>query len=234
MAEMVWVPAGEFRMGSEYEDIEMKFSDFGKPQHRVDLDGYWIYKYEVTVGQWRHYITARWGIATQPSGRDNFPIDDVSWYDADAYSSWAGATLPTEAEWEKAACWDEHIQVARSYPWGNTWDAGKAQCSKKEWEDAGGTAPVGSFPVGASSNGCLDMAGNVWEWCADWYDSNYYKIAPAKNPPGPANGTTRVLRGGSWSNYIPANFRATYRYYSGPSFSNINNGFRCVLRSPVP
>jgi formylglycine-generating enzyme required for sulfatase activity len=149
---------------------------------------------------------------------------NVSWDGAAAYAQWAGASLPTEAQWEKAARGTD----GRVYPWGNAWDASKAQCSKEKWGDAKTPAAVGSFLTGASPFGCLDMAGNVWEWCADWYDAGYYKTASAKNPTGPATGTSRVLRGGSWSGDTPDDFRAAYRgIYNHPTDRNI---YSCRLQ----
>jgi formylglycine-generating enzyme required for sulfatase activity len=106
--------------------------------------------------------------------------------------------MPTEARWEKAARGTD----GRGYRCGNIWDWEKLQCSHISWGDAGSTAPVGSFPRGASPNRALNMAGNAWEWCADWYDQSYYKTAPARNPPGPEAGGRRVARGGCW--VIPA------------------------------
>ena len=229
-AALVWVPAGEFLMGSK--DGEGSADEC--PQRTIYLDGYWINKTEVTVAQYRKYCQATGRtMPSEPSWKwsDDHPIVNVSWEDASAYAEWAGAALPTEAQWEKAARGTD----GRVYPWGNDWDASKAQCSKAKWGDANTPAAVGSFPAGTSPYGCLDMAGNVWEWCADWYDAGYYKTAPARNPPGPATGTSRVLRGGSWDFIDPGDFRAADRGdYFDPSNRGDVVGFRCVLRSPGP
>jgi serine/threonine-protein kinase len=219
-AVMVFIPAGEFTMGS---------NDGGeneKPQHRVTLDGYWIYKYPVTVAQYRQFCQAtgrreppppRWG------WKDDHPIVNVSWNDAVAYCQWAGVRLPTEAEWEKAARGTD----GRKYPWGDEWDAGK--CNNYETGPKQTTA-VGSYPQGVSPFGVHDMAGNVWEWCADWYDRNYYRSAPSKNPKGPSSGKYRVLRGGSWDNH-DYNARCALRDDIAPAGVNDYYGFRCA-RTP--
>ncbi len=219
---MVWIPAGEFTMGSDGKIYAIE-----KPVHQVYLDGYWMYKNDVTVAQYRKFCTAtgrqmpdapNWG------WQDNHPVVNVSWDDAKAYADWAGVALPTEAEWEKAARGTE----GRIYPWGNEWDAVKCQFNKQE------TAPVGSFPAGASPYGCLDMAGNVWQWCADWYGADYYSNSPSRNPTGPETAYWRVLRGGSWSNDSSAYLRASNRVSGAPSGRGGSIGFRCVSRSPGP
>jgi len=228
-AVILWVPAGEFLMGSTDADKDARTDE--KPQHRVYLDGYWIYQTEVTVAQYRKFCQAT-GRQMPPEPewkwQDTHPVN-VSWDDAKAYVDWAGASLPMEAQWEKAARGSD----GRIYPWGNEWDG--AKCVNSVGGNApGGTKPVGGMPAGVSPYGCLDMAGNVWEWCADWYDGSYYKNTPSRNPTGPATGTTRVLRGGAWFIDNPANFRAAYRNYYRyfPSFRSCYFGFRCVLRSP--
>ena len=221
-AAMVFVPAGEFTMGSKPRVGE---SD-EEPEHKVDLDGYWIYQTEVTVTQYRQFCqaTSRSMPSTPSWGwKDDYPIVNVNWWDdATAYAKWAGAALPTEAQWEKAARGTGGL----TYPWGNKWYASMCVCN----EDS--TAPVGSIPAGASPYGALDMVGNVWEWCADWYDEAYYSSSPAKNPTGPADGDYRVIRSGSWLNFAAPGFRCANRLrFSGMC---IDVGFRCVVLSPGP
>ncbi len=239
-AAMVWVPAGEFLMGNTDNEGESN----ERPQHRVYLDGYWIYKYEVTVAQYRAFCAATgWALPPFPSGHSwkgkagwadpalqNHPIVNVTWHDATAYAAWAGAQLPTEAQWEKAARGTE----GRIYPWGNAWDL--AKCANDANSDSKGisTWPVGSFPAGVSWCGAHDMAGNVWEWCADWYDAGYYKTAPTRNPTGPATGTYRVLRGGSWDDGIEYGCRGACRSYNDPGYWGYGFGFRCLSLSPGP
>jgi len=137
----------------------------------VNLDGYWIYKYEVTVAQYRKFCNETGSnMPEAPSWgwQDDHPIVHVSWDNATAYTQWAGVRLPTEAQWEKAARGTD----GRAYPWGNEWDATK--CANSVGQRLSSTKPIGSYPSDTSPYGALDMAGNVWEWCADWYDGNYY------------------------------------------------------------
>lgn len=223
--EMVLVPAGEFIMGNDRGEADEK------PEHKVYLDAFYIDKYETTVDQYGKCAQA--GKCTKPnegggcnwgkSDRGKHPINCVDWNQVKTYCEWAGKRLPTEAEWEKAARGTD----GRVYPWGNEWDAGKCV------NNTNSTKPVGSIPAGASPYGCLDMVGNVWEWCADWYDAGYYKTAPVRNPPGPASGTTRVLRGGAWV-LLPTYFRAARRHCDSPAVRDSYGGFRCVLCSPGP
>jgi formylglycine-generating enzyme required for sulfatase activity len=252
-AAMVWVPAGTFRMGSgareqlrdaagrrdwrAMRDVvwsrlrgETEDSD-ESPSRTVYLDGYWIYQYEVTVAQYRQFCraTGRAMPEEPPFGwHDDHPVVNVSWDDAAAYAAWAGASLPTEAQWEKAARGTD----GRIYPWGNAWDG--ARCGNSVDGSAASPSPVDSFPAGASPYGAQDLAGNVWEWCTDWYDGQYYQHAPRRNPSGPATGTARVLRGGSWDVGDPGYFRSALRDRLNPVSWDYYFGFRCVVRSPGP
>jgi formylglycine-generating enzyme required for sulfatase activity len=222
---LVYVPAGEFTMGTNEEGDE-------EPVHTVYLDGYYIDKYEVSNAQYQRCVEA--GACEQSGCRNesaysapDWPVVCVDWNQAKAYCQWAGARLPTEAEWEKAARGTD----ARTYPWGNE----APDCSRANycpgWPGkccVGGTSRVGDYASGASPYGALDMAGNVWEWTADWYASDYYSRSPANNPQGPDSGQRRVLRGGSWS-YQFADIRAVHRYHLDPSASGHPIGFRCVV-----
>ena len=220
-ADMVYAPAGEFIMGEDGAP--------DAPKHTVYLDGYWIYRNDVTVAQYRKFCRAtgrRMPDAPDSGWDDDHPMVKVTWDDAKAYCDWAGVSLPTEAQWEKAARGTD----GRKYPWGNDWDATKAVCNLAP-QNASDSAPVGSKPDGASPYGCLDMAGNVRQWCADCYDNAYYTHSPARNPTGPATGTYRVLRGGAWSGEDDTDFLSAGRESDNPCDGYVLNGFRCVSRA---
>jgi formylglycine-generating enzyme required for sulfatase activity len=234
---MVYVPAGEFIMGSDEGDSDER------PVHTVYLDAFYIDKTEVTNAQYRTCVEAEaCGAPSDTTYYDKadyaqHPVVYVSWNDADAYCQWAGKRLPTEAEWEKAA----RETDGRKYPWGNTFDGGRlnfcdlnCESDHKDTEADDGyarTAPMGSYPAGASPYGALDMAGNVWEWVADWYDSDYYSQSPGRNPPGPDSGTLRVLRGDLWGS-APNAVRCANRHGGTPDFRYHSRGFRCARGSP--
>ena len=238
--EMVYVPAGEFLMGSP--DGEGDYNQH--PQHRVYLDAYWIDRTEVTNAQYQKCVAE--GACKSNNEWPDFNASDqpmvcVSWYDAQAYCEWAGRHLPTEAEWEKAARGTD----GRRFPWGNAWDVHTTRrlnfADKNtdfDWSDMTTddgyqyTAPAGSYPVGASPYGALDMAGNAREWVADWYDDNYYAHSPSRNPTGPDSGSAHVLRGGSWKDsqaFVRAAFRIRGVQIDSSSYCNVSYGFRCAL-----
>ncbi|HOU13736.1 MAG TPA: bifunctional serine/threonine-protein kinase/formylglycine-generating enzyme family protein [Anaerolineae bacterium] len=253
---MVYVPAGEFEMGSEDGEADEK------PVHTVALDAFWIDQMEVSVAQFRRFVAATghrttaeiegsgWTYVTgneiwkgvngadwrHPFGPgsdapDNDPVTMVSWDDALAYCQWVGGRLPTEAEWEYAARGLE----GRLYPWGNAFYGDRlnycdAGCTFS-WKDTAYNdgykllAPVGSYPTGVSWCGALDMAGNVWEWTADWYGR--YPATRQKNPTGPVTGTEKILRGGGWDDYRQY-LRMPHRYWLLPTYRLVFVGIRCA------
>jgi formylglycine-generating enzyme required for sulfatase activity len=202
--------------------------------HTVYLDEYFISRYPVTNAEYKGFVDAtkhrapeHWKNGAIPPHKEKHPVVCVNWEDTVVYCEWAGMRLPTEAEWEKAASWDETKNAKYKYPWSDTFDASKCNSSESQ---IGDTTSVGMYsPQGDSSYGATDMAGDVWEWCADWYAEDYYKNSPAQNPVGPDSGEYRVLRGGAWyneSNYVRAASRG--RYY--PRNQNYDVGFRVVVR----
>lgn len=216
---MVSVAGGYFWMGSEDGDPNEK------PRRRVYLDAFRIDKYEVTNALYRQFMDAKGHRApefwTDSSVNElNQPVVGVNWHDASAYCKWAGKRLPTETEWEKAARGTD----GRKYPWGEQWDSSRANSAERR---LGKPVAVGSYASGMSPYGAADMAGNVWEWVADWYDANYYQSAPNRNPKGPDSGEDRVIRGGSWV-YYWNNLRTSVRDSWVPTNPNMSIGFRCA------
>lgn len=239
---MLYVPAGKFLMGIENGEKDER------PLHSVYLDGYWIDKFPVTNRLFARFLNEQgnqtksgmqWydvgnidarlvkvaGIWRIRKGFEDHPVTLVNWYGAVAYSQWVGGRLPSEAEWEKAA----RGMDGRIYPWGNA----EPTCELANFQGCvQNTSKVGSYPLGASYYGLLDMAGNVWEWTNDWYDENYYMKTPILNPKGPEKGSTKSLRGGSWGN-AERYLKCTYRSCSSPAGAGSNLGFRCVIDKPI-
>ena len=262
---LVYVPAGEFQMGinainavaacqeihahasSSFLCFPNGYENEG-PVHTVYVDAFWIDQTEVTnamyakceeAGECHPPHLARSNTRDSYYGNprfEDYPVIYVSWNDAVAYCKWAGRRLPTEAEWEKAARWDDELQAQRIYPWGNSFDGSlvnscDVNCPSSSrityyndgYED---TAPVDSYPAGRSFYGAYNMAGNVSEWVADWYSEDYYHASPSKNPQGPSSGLARLLRGGSWDDN--GEFVSSFiRRWRDPSLFYETVGFRC-------
>ena len=212
---LLWVPGGTFMMGNAQGAVDEQ------PVHQVTVDGFWIGRCEVTNAGYRIFCNATGrAFPSQSDQPDDHPVTCVSFNDAQAYCAYYGYALPTEAQWEYAAAG----AAAPTWPWGNEWDAQKC-CNGSNTGPGGTTFPVGSFPTGASWSGALDMAGNVFEWCADWYAGDYYSVSPELNPTGPVAGSTRVFRGGQW--YLPADFcRCARRGSDAPDRVTAFSGFR--------
>ncbi len=243
-ARMIFVPSGIFRMGEdEGEEDEA-------PSHVIRVDAYFLDQYEVTNGQYALCVNDgacsppdRPGATLHPayygdSGYDNYPVINVSWFDARDFCRWRDVRLPTEAEWERAAGFDPAQGLKYVYPWGDLFD-GRAlnycdvNCVREdrdtEYDDGhGDTAPVGSYLDGVSPLGFYDMAGNVMEWVNDWYDPRYYSFATDTNPLGPLEGEFKVLRGGSWLS-TSDDVRVSGRSSFEPTVSRANLGFRCAV-----
>lgn len=256
-SEMVLIPSGTYRIGSPLtqtealidkdERLPTDFFDTEHPQHTVSLAAFYIDRYPVSNAQYGAFIASTgytppkyWTDAPQmgaekpfPAGAQHatHPVVGVSYADALAYCEWAGKRLPTEAEWETAA---RGGLVNQNYPWGNESSRNHANTvgiwGKDRWH---WTSPIGSFPP--NGYGLYDMAGNVFEWCADWYAPDDYQHSQDLNSQGPKTGQTRVLRGGSWSNNLLGIYqmRCAYRFHARPETRNLTIGFRCAA-TPTP
>ena len=227
-APMVWVPAGEFTMGSEQGD------DDEQPIHRVVLDSFYLDTFEVTNGRFAKFVAAiqsepPWGFADQetPVVQADRPVRWVNWLEATGYCLWAGKRLPTEAEWEKAARGTD----GRTYPWGND-PPTAAHAVFGLTEGAETVSSIGNRHLGSSPYGVHDLAGNLYEWVTDWYDEAFYTRPPARNPRGPVEGTTKVQRGGSYING-PYRLRSAFRTKGDPTEHDPHVGFRCAHDAPA-
>lgn len=220
---MVYVEPGEFVMGSadgfEYE----------RPRNILHLKGFYIDKYEVTNKQYKIFIDAighpaplHWRKAVYPSGQDNFPVVNVSYYDAEKYARWTGKRLPTEQEWEKAARGND----GRIYPWGNDWK-NKVANVKPTLGLWSGPLVIGSYPGGASPSGCFDMAGNVWEWTSSWFAPYPGNILLEKFSTVFRGQKYKILRGGSFKTTRSMSQSFRREVLEPDKFQN-DAGFRCV------
>ena len=226
---MVTIEAGEFLMGNP-EGVG-RADEW--PQRSVYLDTFAIDQVEVTNGRYMAFV-ATTGHRNPPNpygtgpllsakGIEQLPVVQVTWYDAKAYCSWAKKRLPTEAEWEKAARGTD----SRKFPWGNEAATSKRANFDREWEEEKTLHPVGTLPGGDSPYGVKDMSGNAREWVQDWYDAEYYRRAPDRNPKGPEKGIVRSIRGGSWHSPV-SDITTSARGRGGFALQTHGTGFRCV------
>lgn len=225
---MVYVPGGTFEMGDGVGE--------NCPPHRVELSGFWIGVYAVTNAQYLRFVEEtghrapdkmEYGRRVWKKGRfaaekADHPVVGVSWEDSAAYAAWAGCELASEAQWEKAA----RGALGLIFPWGNEWDPDKCRYAGNRGEEQ--TCPVYGYPQGASGCGTYNQSGNIWEWCADWYDERYYRNTSTRDPRGPGEGLSRVSRGGSWWYLSHVKFRAADRYSYLPRFRGYYLGLRLV------
>ena len=240
--DAVLLPAMKMEQGSTRSPDE-------QPVREVEVASFFMDRTEVSVDAFEQFARAAWeddsmwseqgriwrnangrgaGREMRQSGRDvTHPVVAVSWYEADAYCRWVGGRLPTEAEWERAAC----NGGDGPFPWGNTEPEGVRWSTKTVHM---GVARVDTAPVGEdrhpTSSGLRHMIGNVWEWTADWYHRDAYRTGPTKNPRGPAEGQWKTIRGGSFSN-LPSYSTCTHREPAGPSDVRLTLGFRCAYSS---
>jgi eukaryotic-like serine/threonine-protein kinase len=224
---MVRVPAGTFVMGSDTGNPNHA------PAHKMFVSAYWIDQHEVTNRQYIGCVAA--GACDPPWAFDSetravyyeaeqyadFPVQATTWRQADEYCAWVGGRLPTEAEWEKAARGTDQ----RTFPWGEE----APDCGKANYDRCvGDTDAVDANPDGASPYGVVGMAGNVWEWTADWYAQDTYQVHSKRDSSGPATGIHRVIRGGSWLTDADS-MKTYYRFFSVTDFGWNSIGFRCVM-----
>jgi len=257
---MVFIKTGTFQMGADdgmpdeapvhevtvksfwIDAHEVTVGDFEKfvaaTNYQTDAEKFgWSGVFDLKTGAWEKVNGANWRHPDRPESQPSAdePVCQVSWNDAAAYARWAGKRLPTEAEWEYAA---RGGLTGKKYAWGDdlrpggkpvaNWWQGHFPEQNTGEDGYIGRAPVGKFP--ANGYGLYDVAGNVWEWCADWFDENYYRSSPSANPTGPEAGKERVIRGGSWmcsENYC-TNYRNAARSHAMRDSGLNNTGFRCV------
>lgn len=219
-SQLLRIPGGEFLMGSDDYSVE-------RPPHRVRVDPFWIGRTEVTNAMYQRFRSATGHRAPAFANEelhngDDQPVVGVDYKDATAYCRWAGGRLPTEAEWEFAARGTD----GRVYPWGNDFPSRDRAVHGLIFGRGGNAAAVGTTPGDVSPFGVMDMAGNVMEWCSDWYAP--YAVEPQQNPTGPPQGTRRIMRGSCWA-YQPQSLRTTERWQTVPHQKISMCGFRLAV-----
>ena len=228
---MASIPAGPFEMGRSHAlpDDGLRWFPVllrdDQPIRTIDLDAFQLDRHEVVNREFAAFVRETgakppfyWPQGEPPAGKEEQPVANVTWDEARAYCEWRGKRLPTEAEWEKACRGglDE-----KKYPWGDD------DCSKERAHYNSVDGPTTVCSHEPNGYGLCDMAGNVWEWTADWYARTWYEDAPAKDPKGPATGEYRVLRGGSWAD-VEKFLTCAHRSYARPIERSPNIGFRCA------
>lgn len=233
---MIYIPAGEFILGSDALDTEGLGKEFGSrtgsffvdsaPPRKVSIDGFYIDLYEVTNTQYKSFVDAtgyraplKWEGGTYPEGKQSHPVNNITWYGAKNYCTWAGKRLPSELEWEKAARGPD----GNEYPWGGEYDEKKANFNTGE------TSAVGSHKNDKSHYGVYDMGGNVMEWVEDWYKPYPGNTAEIKD----YGETSKVLRGGSGTvlgHYMMEQIfsRTYFRHFYIPDGAGDDGGTRCA------
>lgn len=236
--KMIHIPAGEFIMGTDDPKLQTYFDVYGipakfqrevKPVKNVHLKGFDIDAHEVTNVQYKKFVDdtkypppVYWEQGTYPAGQENYPVVNVSWFDARAYARWAGKRLPTEEEWEKAARGGDR----RAFPWGNQVEGAMEQLWKAAWGKAEGPQSVGKFPFDKSPYGVVDMAGNVMEWTDSTYEYEGVKTL-GRASEETSSGTEIVIKGGAWSSEVQeANI--SRKIFCPPDQVSNGVGFRCA------
>jgi len=229
---MVFIPGGEFSRGRSYDWPDTRLAWYPNPLkddtpvRKVYVNPFNMDEAEVTNERYavfakatRRKLPYHWFRGEIPKGQEKHPVVNVSWDDAVGFCGWEGKRLPTEAEWERAS---RGLAEGRMYPWGDENPTPKLAVYGSH---------LGATAVCSKERnyfGLCDIIGNVWEWTADWYDRNYYEVAPDRNPPGPTQGIYRVLRGGSWFDQPQLFLTCSYRSWARPAERSPTIGFRCV------
>jgi iron(II)-dependent oxidoreductase len=228
---MVFIPGGDYLRGRSHTlpDDHLKWFPAllqdDRPVRRIHVDPFYLDTHEVSNEQYAAFLKAtrrrpppHWVRGEMPAGKERHPVANVSWEDASEYARWMGKRLPTEAEWERAC---RGLAEGSKYFWG------ERPPGKEDARYGAVDGPVATGQCRPNYFGLYDIAGNVWEWCADWYELGYYQKAPERNPRGPATGMYRVLRGGSWLDE-PKFLTCAYRSWARPAEKSPNIGFRCA------
>lgn len=232
---MIFIPGGEYLRGRSHQDKNAETQWFpnilkdDQPVRRIHVDAFLLDEHEVTNADYARFVQAakrkpplHWPGGRPPAAGARWPVTNVSWDDANAYAKWIGKRLPTEAEWERAC---------RGQSDGARFHTNAPDLKKDEARFDRQDGPGSVCELKRNEFGLCDIAGNVWEWTADWYEQRYYESSPARNPLGPAAGQYRVIRGGSWAD-VAGYLSCAYRGWVRPSERSPNIGFRCAKSLP--